>query len=591
MEKSWRKKGRQKVVLFNYIPEYDWIVASSGYLDEFYSVLATINRIGIVSIVVMLFLVLLTSFWLSKWMIHPLETLIDRLSIGKTGRLNQRIPVEATDEIGRLSMYFNAFMDELETNENHLKTEISDHKHTAAALRESEQKYKTILRCINEGYFEVDLQGNFKYLNQSMTSLSGYSNRDLLNKNIFQLVSTENTKKLSRLFGNRGGGFINGEIFDLELIKKDGSTCFVETSLYVMLDKKNRQSGFRGVMRNVTQKIEDRKALLLSEEMFSKAFKSSPSGMFLADIETIQLNNVNESFLRFTGYELDAVLGRTLEELCFFNNLKEGRKQLKLLKARKNLRNQEMEFCKQTGEIRHGMISAEIVEIAGKNVILAAFEDYTEVKKLEREVLEMSERERRKIAFALHDDLCPQLIGIDVLFDILKQRLQTELPAAVDSADKIGGQLRESIQKARLLSRGLFPVDIVKHGFDVSLSELVEYVEDTFGIACQLDCDNFNPFTDNTTASHAYYIAHEAIHNAVKHAGAEKIRVQFTTSKGKSILAVRDDGKGLCQEKQRKGMGMKIMQYRARRVNGSLEMGTSPEGGTVVLLEMRHNLS
>ncbi|PID39653.1 MAG: hypothetical protein CR984_06235 [Proteobacteria bacterium] len=203
----------------------------------------------------------------------------------------------------------------------------------------------------------------------------------------------------------------------------------------------------------------------------------------------------------------------------------------------------------------------------------------------------MSERERRKIAFALHDDLCPQLIGIDVLFEILKQQLQTDLPTAVAWADKIGQQLRESIEKARLLSRGLFPVDIATHGIDVSLSELIEYVENTFGIACQLDCDNFNPFIDNTTASHAYYIAHEAIHNAVKHAGAENIRVQFTTGKGKSILAVSDDGKGLCLEKQGKGMGIKIMQYRARSVNGSLEFGRSPEGGTVVSLEIRHDLS
>ncbi len=202
----------------------------------------------------------------------------------------------------------------------------------------------------------------------------------------------------------------------------------------------------------------------------------------------------------------------------------------------------------------------------------------------------MSERARQKIAFDLHDDLCPQLIGIRALVEILKQRLKKELPEAADSADKIQMLIKESIQKTRLMSRGLCSVDIVNYGFDSSLSELVGYVEDVFGIICYLDCDESNPFTDNTTAAHAYYIAHEALHNAIKHADAKNIFIRFSTKNNKSTLIVRDDGKGISHPVNGNGMGLKIMNYRARRINASLEIKDCPKGGTMVLFEMENDI-
>ncbi len=203
----------------------------------------------------------------------------------------------------------------------------------------------------------------------------------------------------------------------------------------------------------------------------------------------------------------------------------------------------------------------------------------------------MSERERHKIAVLLHDDLCPQMIGIEVLVEILKQKLKKNLPEAADDADKVQSLIKEAIQKVRLLSRGFCPVDIVHHGFDSSLSELVGYVEDVFGIVCYLECDESRPFTDNTIATQAYYIAHEAVHNAIKHANAQNIFIHFSTKKEKSILMIRDDGKGITQHDQGKGMGLKIMTYRAKKINALLDIRKRSQGGTIVLLEMENGVN
>jgi PAS domain S-box-containing protein len=587
---SWKNSEnepyRQKLVIFNYIPEYDWIVASSGYFDEFYSILGTVKKIIMISILLMLGFALLTSFWLSRLIIEPLNRLMIFLSMGIPQNLATRLPVSSIDEIGKLVTYFNGFMEKLETYNNSLKTEMSEHRLTAEALMESEWRNRTILKCIHEGYFEADLKGNINYSNRSLETISGYSREELLHKNILQITSVKDKKTMSYIFDGNGIKEKNIGIYEWELIRIDNQPCFVETSLSTMVNNIRHPTGIRGVVRDVTHRIQAQKALQLSEEMFSKAFQCSPCGMFVANIKNGRLIHVNDAFLTFTGYDAATVLGKELLELDFFKNEKEGKNIFKLINEKKSLRNKEIEFCRTSGDIRDGMISAEVIQIWGETCILAALVDYTEAKKLERQFLEMTERQRREIAFALHDDLCPQLIGIELFIGILSQKLKKSLPDQADSMKKIELLVQDSIRKTRLLSRGLCPVDIVKQGFDASLSELVGYVEDMFGVVCHLDCDGSSPFTGNTAATHAYYIAHEAVHNAVKHADAKKITIHFSTHNNKITLMVKDDGKGMVNQVNNKGLGLKIMEYRAQQLNASLDIHQSDKGETIVLLEM-----
>ena len=587
---SWKNSEsdpyRQKMVIYNYIPEYDWIVASSGYFDEFYSVLGTVKKIIMISIFLMLGFALLTSFWLSRLIIEPLNRLMIYLGMGVPQNLATRLPVTSSDEIGKLVVYFNGFMEKLETYSNTLKQEMSEHRLTAEALTESEWRNRTILRCIHEGYFEADLKGNLIYSNHSLETITGYSGEDLLHKNILQITSDKDQKNMSDIFDGNGVKEKNLRIYEWELIRTDGQPCFVETSLSTLVDNVSHQTGIRGVVRDVTQRIQAQKALLLSEEMFSKAFQCSPCGMFVADIENGRLINVNDSFLTFTGYDAATVLGKELLNLDFFKNAIEGKNFFTLINEKKSLRNKEIEFCRTSGDVRDGMISAEVLQIWGETCILAALEDYTETKKLERQFLDMTERQRREIAFALHDDLCPQLIGIEMLIGILNQKLKKALPDQAESMEKIELLVQDSIRKTRLLSRGLCPVDIVKQGFDACLSELAGYMEDMFGVVCHLDCDGSSPFTENTAATHAYYIAHEAVHNAVKHADAKNITIHFSTHKNKTILMVKNDGKSIVSPVNHKGLGLKIMEYRAQRLNASLDIRQGAQGETTVLLEM-----
>lgn len=590
LEYSWKNPDensyREKLVIFHHIPEYDWIVASSGYLDEFYSLLGTIKNLIIISILVMIGLGLLSSLWLGHMIIEPLNRLMARLKMGIPENLDMRMPITSLDEFGKLSAYFNDFIEKLGQYSHDLKTEVGEHKSTARALMESEWRYRTILKCIHEGYCEADLNGMITFFNASMESITGYSKKELLGKNLLDLIHEKNSPEVTRIFDGKGIKDHSGKIYEWEFIRKDQSACLVETSLSVMIKHYSHQSGIRCVIRDVTDRVTAEKALRQSEEMFSKSFRCSPSGMFLAHIESGRLIDANDCFLKFTGLRYGDIEGRSLSELKFFKNKKERIHFFKQVNEAHRIRNQEIEFITRSGDTRDGILSAEVLQISGETCILAALEDYTEVRRLERRFLDVTENQHREIAFALHDDLCPQLIGIDMLIDILKSRISREKPDQVPHLEKIEMLIQDAIRKTRLLSRGLCPVDIVRQGFDASLSELCGYVEDMFDIACNLDCDTYNPFTDNGAATHAYYIAHEAVHNSVKHAGATRITIHFSTRKNKTVLMIKDNGTGIISRTGQKGLGIKIMEYRAKLLNAFLDIRKRSRGGTIVLLEI-----
>jgi len=87
-------------------------------------------------------------------------------------------------------------------------------------------------------------------------------------------------------------------------------------------------------------------------------------------------------------------------------------------------------------------------------------------------------------------------------------------------------------------------------------------------------------------STHLYYIVHEAVHNAVKHAKAEHIRIRLEDLGEKIGLTIQDDGIGISDLDQFQGMGIKIMKYRATRIGASLDIFKDPEGGTQVVLKM-----
>jgi signal transduction histidine kinase len=215
--------------------------------------------------------------------------------------------------------------------------------------------------------------------------------------------------------------------------------------------------------------------------------------------------------------------------------------------------------------------------------IIATGIDITERKHLEQTILEVSGREQRRIGQDLHDGLGQHLTGIAFMSKVQEQKLaEKSLPEAGDAA-KIVKLVNEAIYKTRELARGLLPVVSDAQGLMSALQQWAGEVEDLFGISCRFQC--FAPVLihDDTVATHLYYIAREAVNNAIKHGHASHIVIGLAADLEQGALSITDDGSGITDiPANNAGMGRHLMNYRARVIGGSLEMQPVITGGTMV---------
>jgi len=138
--------------------------------------------------------------------------------------------------------------------------DVTERRLARKALEESEQKYRTILQSIEDGYFEVDIKGNFVFYNESMCKILGYSAEELRGMNNRHFMSEETSKMVFQSFNQVYRTGDSTKALGWELIRKDGERRFVETSVSLLLDIKGEPSGFRGIARDITERKRFEKA-------------------------------------------------------------------------------------------------------------------------------------------------------------------------------------------------------------------------------------------------------------------------------------------------------------------------------------------
>jgi two-component system, LuxR family, sensor kinase FixL len=208
----------------------------------------------------------------------------------------------------------------------------------------------------------------------------------------------------------------------------------------------------------------------------------------------------------------------------------------------------------------------------------------TEQQRLERQILEISDREQARIGQDIHDGLCQQLVSVAFDANSLERQLAAAQRPERGLAERIASFMDKAITEARQLSRGLFPIRLEGDGLALALEELSQTTRERFGVECTLVSDKRVREKDPVVATHLYRIAQEAINNALKHGHARHIQIRLIPSDAGLNLEVEDDGSGLNPESvsRSQGMGLHIMEYRARSIGGRFEVGSARLGGTRV---------
>jgi two-component system, LuxR family, sensor kinase FixL len=241
------------------------------------------------------------------------------------------------------------------------------------------------------------------------------------------------------------------------------------------------------------------------------------------------------------------------------------------------------------GNVDVAITFSAIKNAAGK-VIGAALlaRDITDRKRLEKEILEISDKEKQRIGQDLHDDLCQYLVGISLLSNVLYENLMRQsLHKEAADAKQITDLVKPAVSQARSMAKGLSPLDLAGSGFISALEDLALNAERRYRISCKFISDDQVIIEDGAVAMHLYRIAQEALNNAIKHSQGDQMKILLNSDGEVVTIAVKDNGVGIPKNQPRTGLGMQFMHYRARMIGASLKIRKPVAGGTALICSVR----
>ena len=274
--------------------------------------------------------------------------------------------------------------------------DITERKRAEDAVRESEEKYRSILENIADGYYEVDMAGNLTFFNDSVSQLLGYTKEELMGMNDRHYTDGENAKKLYQAFNKVYRTGESTQVFDWEIIRKDGVKRFIEASVSLIKDSKGKPTGFRGIVRDSNERKCAEEALSIEKQRFQTLSDNAPFGMVMINKDGT-FEYINPKFKELFGYDLsDIPDGKTWFKKAYpdptyrhevieawINDLKSsrpGEKRSRIFTAN----------CKDGSKKMVNFISVQLE----RSEQLMACEDITERKQAEEALRESEERYR-----------------------------------------------------------------------------------------------------------------------------------------------------------------------------------------------------
>jgi PAS domain S-box-containing protein len=328
----------------------------------------------------------------------------------------------------------------------------------------------------------------------------------------------------------------------------------------------------------IRQKLEDEAAL---EERFRELFENANDIVYTHDLEGT-LTSINQMGEKLLQRPRNEILSRNVVELITEEQRPAARQWLENVLKDSGPPAAEWDFTSASGQRIKVEISTRLIERGGKVVEVEGIaRDITERKRLEREILEISNREQRRIGHDLHDGVCQQLAGIAFMSSTLADELEEKGVSESSQAEQISMLINDAINQTRGVARGLFPVRLEENGLFSALEELASNASEMFKLNCRFLSEDPPAAVENAIGAHLYYIVLEAVGNAIKHGKAKNIFITLEPSGHRYVLTVKDDGIGFSlNDPTLTGMGIRIMHYRARVIGANLTLQSRPGSGT-----------
>ena len=321
--------------------------------------------------------------------------------------------------------------------------DITESKQAEESLRRSEEKYRSILENIEDGYYEVDLAGNFTFFNSSMCRILGYFPEEMMGMNNRQFTDKENAKKLFKTFNEVYRTGESTKEVDWQIIRKDGNKRYIEVSVSLQKNSSGQPIGFQGIARDVTERKRAEVDLQKSEDRYRTLVENASDIVFRTD-DTGHFTFVNPAVLRVTGYGKEEIIGKHYRKLIHPDMLDEVMK-LFVSQLENLVQNAYYEFrtlTKDGQEIWIGQNTQLIVEDGHVVGFQAVARDITDRKRGE-EALQESERKYKSLIDNFQDIILT--INLEGKITFASQSIKEKL--GYESAETINMSILDFVQE------------------------------------------------------------------------------------------------------------------------------------------------
>ena len=281
--------------------------------------------------------------------------------------------------------------------------DVTDQVLSRQALRQSEEKYRSMLDSLEDGYYEVDLEGNLTFFNDALCRINGYPREDMIGMNY--RVYTD-AGAVDQLFAAFNTVYTTGKPhrgLEYEIIGKDGTKKFLDTSIVPIVDASDSITGFRGIVRDMTERKKVEEALRESEERYRQAFSSTSDIIFILD-PSLTITSITPSVEHIIGRKPEELIGKRIDEprVMTQESLKQAMSNTADVFSGKPVVNATYEFIAKSGRIMIGEVTASPIRKNGDVIgLIAIARDITERKQAE-DALRQNEYYLRKSQEVAH---------------------------------------------------------------------------------------------------------------------------------------------------------------------------------------------
>jgi PAS domain S-box-containing protein len=457
---------------------------------------------------------------------------------------------------------------------------LIERKQAEDQLRASEERFHAVFQnaAIGMALMEVGYGAKFLRTNRAFNRMLGYDAYALNHSSLVDICDPQDLEQAFSLYHELLEGARSCFQVETRMRAREGRTVWGRLMVSLIGGEHGSPAGTVLLVEDIT----DRKRAEEQLRRISLSLDHAREGIAHVGRDGRYLA-ANRAYAEILGVTAEELIGRSWENTLGATSLAKARAAWKeaLSRGKADFSGTSRSASGQAQQYHAVLYRSADESLSGHYCFL---EDVTERKRLEKEIVDVAVDRQRRIGQELQEGLIQQLTGIRMLARSLAQHVEKSKGPEAPLAGDFLRLLADAQAQAKAVIKGLRPVEVDANGLMASLQDLTVATAQRFGISCEFEAEGEVPVEDNNTATQLFYIAQEAITDAVKRNQEACLVIRLAVRHGKLALSVSDRSGGIPgRVPDYSGMSARIMQYRASIIGANLEICSADGGGAAVV--------